>query len=98
MPRNTATLKRQLFLFGGFDKRRIFISAAMFIKYGLKQRILSGEKSKSFCMLVFVVETDQYLVPLCVYFKGDREDITKKEINEHLEIIIFEFRMEKMIR
>jgi len=49
-------------------------------------------------MLVFVVEAGKYLAPICIYFKGDREDITKKEINDHLEIILFELRMENMVR
>ena len=54
-------------------------------------------KSKSFRLLVFVVEADQYLVPICIYFKGDQEDITKKEINDHLEMILFELRMGNLI-
>jgi len=44
------------------------------------------------------IEADKYLVPVCIYFKGDREDITKKEINDHLEIILFELRMENLVK
>jgi len=76
-----------------FNKRQHIHIGRNVYKVRLKTKDIARGKSKSFRMLVFVVEIDKYLVPICIYFKGDREDITKKEINDHLEIILFELRL-----
>jgi len=81
-----------------FDKKQHARLGSNVYKVRIQTKDSPRGKSKSFRLLVFVVETDKYLVPLCVYFKGDQEDITKKEINDHLEIILFELRMENMLR
>jgi len=81
-----------------FDKRQHIHIGRNVYKVRLKTKDIARGKSKSFRMLVFLIETDKYLVPVCIYFKGDREDITKKEINDHLEIILFELRMENLVK
>lgn len=80
-----------------FDKRQHVHIGSNVYKVRLQTKDIPRGKSKSFRLLVFVVETEKYLVPICIYFKGDQEDITKKEINEHLEVILFELRMEKFL-
>jgi len=96
-----------------FDKRQHIHIGRNVYKVRLKTKDIARGKSKSFRMLVFLIaeirsshasakasaiEADKYLVPVCIYFKGDREDITKKEINDHLEIILFELRMENLVK
>lgn len=49
-------------------------------------------KSGSLRLIVLLIESQHQLVPVCLYFKGDREDITVKELNDHLEAILFELR------
>ena len=85
-------------IFENLDKRRHIHIGSSVYKVRLHTKDISRGKSKSFRLLVFVMETEMYLVPICVYFKGDHEDITKKEINDHLEMILFELRIEKFIR
>lgn len=79
-----------------FDKRQHIHIGRNVYKVRLKTKDIARGKSKSFRMLVFVVEADKYLAPIFIYFKGNQEDITKKEINGHLEIILFEIRMENI--
>ena len=43
------------------------------------------------------MELDGFLVPITVYFKGDRENIGKAEINAHLETILKELRRPNII-
>mgnify|MGYP001594030818 CR=1 FL=1 len=54
-------------------------------------------KSKSFRLIVFVIEVDRLLVPISLYFKGDQSTISKKEIDDHLETIVFELHTEQLI-
>lgn len=67
-------------------------------KLRLRTKDIPRGKSKSFRLLLLVIEEENYLVPLVIYFKGDKEDLTKKEINEHLEMILFETRMQKFLQ
>lgn len=75
-----------------FNKRRHTYIGHNVYKVRVQAKDIQRGKSKSFRLLVFVVETDKYLVPVCVYFKGNKEDITQKELNDHLETILFELR------
>jgi len=81
-----------------FDKRQHAHIGHNVYKVRVQTKDIPRGKSKSFRMLVLVVETDKYLVPIYLYFKGDQEDITKKEFNDHLEIILFELRMENLLQ
>jgi|SRR3989338_2041427 len=63
-------------------------------KVRLKTKDIHRGKSKSFRLLVLIVEVDQYIVPMTLYFKGDQENITKKELNNHLENILWELRLQ----
>lgn len=45
-------------------------------------------------MLVLVMEKERFVMPIWLYFKGEREDISKKEINDHLEAILLEMQLE----
>jgi hypothetical protein len=41
-------------------------------------------------LIVFIIEMQSYIVPITIYYKGDRKDISAKEVNDHLEIILLE--------
>ena len=81
-----------------FDTRQHVHIGSNVYKVRLHAKDIQRGKSKSFRLLVFVIETEKYLIPICVYFKGDQEDITKREVNDHLEMILFELRMENLVR
>ena len=61
-------------------------------KVRVRSKDITRGKSKSFRMLVLVREAERYIVPITCYFKGDRSDILEKEINHHLENILFELQ------
>lgn len=63
-------------------------------KVRLKTKDIPRGKSKSFRLLVLIVKVDQYIVPVALYFKGDQENISKKELNDHLENILWELRLQ----
>ncbi|MFQ5661794.1 MAG: hypothetical protein ACE5F2_00885 [Candidatus Paceibacteria bacterium] len=65
-------------------------------KIRVKSKDIKRGKDKSFRLIVFIIEVQNYIVPIAVYYKGDRRDMTAKEINNHLEIIILESRFLKM--
>lgn len=67
-------------------------------KVRVRTRDIPKGKNKSFRLIIFLIEKENYIIPLAVYFKGDREDVSKKEINDHLEIIIFELRIQKLLK
>ena len=58
-------------------------------KVRLHSQDIPKGKSKSFRLIVLLVEVDNLLVPITLYFKGDQSNITKKELNDHLEIVLF---------
>ncbi|MEK7615621.1 MAG: hypothetical protein AAB420_00260 [Patescibacteria group bacterium] len=49
-------------------------------------------KNKSFRLVLLVLETKSALVPVTIYFKGDRRDMSVRELNDHLEVILTELR------
>ena len=59
-------------------------------KIRLKSSDLKRGKSKSFRLIVFVVEYANILTPVAIYFKSEREDISKAEITYHLSKVIQE--------
>lgn len=64
-------------------------------KIRIATKDLTRGKSKSFRLLVLVIEIEHYLVPLALYFKGDQANMSQKELNAHLEIILWELRSVK---
>lgn len=59
-------------------------------KIRLKSSDLKRGKSKSFRLIVFVVEYANILTPVVIYFKGERENVSKQEISYHLSKVIQE--------
>ena len=75
-----------------FDKKKQTHLGQNVYKIRLRTSDVSRGKSKSFRLIVLVVESGAYLVPIAIYFKGDREAISQKELNAHLETILLELR------
>lgn len=61
-------------------------------KLRLKSSDIQRGKSKSFRLIIFILEVEGLIIPLTVYFKGDQQDISIKEINYHLAIILQELK------
>lgn len=59
-------------------------------KIRLSTKSLHRGKSGAFRLIVLVVQQDKLLVPITIYFKGDRDTLSKKELNDHLQHILFE--------
>ncbi len=74
----------------GFNKNKCAHIGNNVYKLRVKRDDILKGKSKSFRLIIFIVEAENFLVPITIYFKGDSENITKKELNDHLEIILLE--------
>jgi mRNA-degrading endonuclease RelE of RelBE toxin-antitoxin system len=59
-------------------------------KVRLSTPSLRRGKSGAFRLILLLVELDDLLVPVTIYFKGDRESLLQKELNDHLQHVLFE--------
>lgn len=75
-----------------FDKNKQTALGQNVYKIRLRTSDVPKGKNKSFRLIVLVVKSGVYLVPITIYFKGDREDVGQKELNVHLETILLELR------
>ena len=66
-------------------------------KVQIQSKDIPKGKSKSFRLIVLLVEVNQLLVPITIYFKGDQATITKQELNEQLELVLFELQTEHLL-
>ena len=79
-----------------FQKPRgIYLGKGLY-KFRVASKDIHRGKSKSFRLIVLLLETESSLVPITLYFKGDRQDMAKQEINEHLEIVLLELKAYKL--
>lgn len=76
-----------------FDVRQHQSLGGGLYKARMRVRSISRGKSASFRVIILLFERRGTLVPITLYFKGNQEDISQKEINNHLEIVLFELRM-----
>lgn len=61
-------------------------------KVRLRTKDVARGKSSAFRLIVLIIEVNNYILPVTLYFKGDQAGITKKELSHHLEIILFELQ------
>lgn len=73
-----------------FDKRQAVALGSYTYKMRLKSRDLPRGKSKSFRLIIFLIEHKSIIAPIAIYFKGEREDIGEDLIKYHLSITIKE--------
>ena len=76
----------------GFDEARAVSLGRHLYKLRLKTRHLPRGKSSSFRLIILSAEVSQCLVPVMIYFKGVKANVSRKELNDHLEVILFELR------
>lgn len=56
-------------------------------KVRLKSRDIPKGKNKAFRLIILVLEMDQLILPITIYFKGDTENMRSHELNYFLQII-----------
>ncbi|MDP3995068.1 MAG: hypothetical protein Q8P78_00450 [bacterium] len=77
---------------GMFNKSSAVYLGAQTYKIRVRASDISKGKSHAFRMIVLVVEIDDIIAPVVLYFKGDRASITKKEIALHAKIVDSEIK------
>jgi len=81
-------LKEELIVFlEKFRKEESISLGNNVYKLRFKSKLFPKGSSKSFRLIVFFLEVDNILAPAFFYYKGDKENITKKELNDRLEEI-----------
>lgn len=81
-------------LLENFDKRQCVDLGRGLYKARLKSRDIPRGKSKSFRIIIFFIEAEDILAPIVIYCKSDQKNISKKELNDHLQTVIFEIGMQ----
>ena len=46
-------------------------------------------------IIVFILEINNLIAPIAIYFKGDKKDISKNEILHHIKMIRIEIEKEE---
>ncbi len=46
--------------------------------------------------MIVLIAREYYSIPVTLYAKNERESLSKKEINHHLEEILFELRLQSL--
>ena len=62
-------------------------------KIRLKSSNLNRGKRNSFRLIILLIEVDNIITPITMYFKGDKENISKKEISYHEKTTINELKL-----
>lgn len=75
-----------------FDQRQAASLGNCLYKLRLASR--GKGKSGSYRVIVLVLTNEGFLVPVALYKKSEREMLSKKETNHHLEEILFELRLQ----
>ncbi|MBI4262206.1 hypothetical protein HY624_01630 [Candidatus Uhrbacteria bacterium] len=66
-------------------------------KVRLRSSDIPKGKNKSFRLILFLFEIKRTLVPITIYFKGDRSDISEKEIEYHLAMVLTDIQQKKFL-
>lgn len=61
-------------------------------KARLQVKSLQKGKSKSFRLITLLIEREATIVPVAVYFKGDRATLSKEELELHLQKTLSELK------
>lgn len=75
-----------------FDKNTAINIGRNVYKTRLKSSNLNKGKRNAFRLIILLVEANDFLAPITIYFKGEKENISKKEITEHEKIVIAEMK------
>ncbi len=66
-------------------------------KIRLKSSDIPRGKNKAFRLIVFILEVRSTIIPITLYFKGDRANISAKEIEYHLAMILVDIQKKKYL-
>ena len=72
-----------------FDKKTSIALGENTYKIRFRATNLPKGKNKSF-RLILLIEDENFITPIAIYFKGDKETITRREIRYHVEMIRME--------
>ncbi len=76
-----------------FDKRQAVHLRKGVYKTRMRISDMTKGKSGAFRLIIHIVETDNVLLPITLYLKNERADISADEIDEHLTIVLAEVGM-----
>lgn len=79
-------------LLENFDKSQSKSLGNSLYKIKMKSQDIPRGKNKSFRLILFILETKNYIIPTMIYYRGEKDNVSVKEINRHLETILFEAR------
>jgi mRNA-degrading endonuclease RelE of RelBE toxin-antitoxin system len=79
-----------IFTLRDFDQRQCFPLGGNLYKLRCKSSDIKRGKNKSFRLIVFIYRSKDMLVPIVVYFKGDKKGMSKREILYHLGRVLTE--------
>lgn len=68
-----------------FSKKNVISLWWWNYKFRLKSSDLKKWENKSFRIIIHLIEKNWLLLPISIYLKSDKENISKKEINQFLE-------------
>lgn len=85
-----------IFILNHFNREQAVSLGNNIYKIRLKTKSIPKGKSKSFRLIIAVIEIDKIIVPIAIYFKGDFDNMSKNEINNHLNTTLFELRFKKL--
>ena len=74
-----------------FDTKTAQFLGQKLYKIRINSSDLQTGKSGGFRLIVLLVSNKDVLVPITLYFKGDKENISKTELQRHLKQIYKEF-------
>jgi len=80
-----------------FNKQQNVCLGNNVYKIRFKTKDIPKGKNKSFRLIILVIEIEKFIVPIVLYFKGNQDNISKKEINDRIETILFELRERKIL-
>lgn len=66
-------------------------------KVRLKLDDMPKGKNTSFRLIVFLLETRNILTPITIYFKSEQSDISEKEIEYHLAMVVSEIQRKESL-
>jgi len=75
-----------------FDKNNAINLGHHVYKIRLKSSDLRKGKSGGFRLIILLVEIDNLITPVALYFKGSQANISKKEITYHIDVITEEMK------
>ena len=82
-------------LLNNFNQEMSVALGANLYKLRLKSSDIKKGSQKAFRLIIFLYQSKQGLIPVNVYFKGDKESIDKEEIKLHLRKVLEELKNKK---